>query len=216
MFDQQALQADYNLRVATKALDSDYAYTRHRWEVRYTVAHGRQIAIGRSGGGIHHWAGAFIRAFSAWKPLRCCGVGTSGDLDPLGGSRVVYNSVEYRYGFFEAFYDAGAVWDPGQDMVVRHSVGVGVRKNSVLVATAFPDPGWPCVASFYGWYELLMQNVTRPWWLDDELRRDSASGLALQPSRCAWAATICVWTATICAFPFLQSSSFYPASRWKS
>ena len=47
------------------------------------------------------------------------------DLDPLGGSRVAHNSLDYRYGIFEAFYDAGAIWDPGQDIVARHSGGRG-------------------------------------------------------------------------------------------
>ena len=36
------------------------------------------------------------------------------DIDPIGGNRLVHNSVEYRYGPFQAFYDAGAVWDSGQ------------------------------------------------------------------------------------------------------
>ena len=30
------------------------------------------------------------------------------DLDPLGGNRMVHNSVEYRYGAFQVFYDTGA------------------------------------------------------------------------------------------------------------
>ena len=38
----------------------------------------------------------------------------------------------------DVFYDAGAIWDQGQDAVLRHSVGVGIRKSSFMVAMAFP------------------------------------------------------------------------------
>jgi len=140
VFDQQGLQADYSLRVATKALDSDYAYSRHRWEVRYTLARGRQSVSEEAVGGFILGPAPLFERFQLGTSSMLRGW-NKWELDPLGGSRVVYNSVEYRYGFFEAFYDAGAIWDPGQDMVVRHSFGVGVRKNSFLVATAFPIRG---------------------------------------------------------------------------
>jgi hypothetical protein len=140
VFDQQSLQADYSLRVAVRALDSDYAYTRHRWEVRYTVARGRQSLSEEAVAGFILGPAPLFERFQLGTSSMLRGW-NKWELDPLGGSRVVYNSVEYRYGFFEAFYDAGAIWDPGQDMVVRHSLGVGVRKNSFLVATAFPIRG---------------------------------------------------------------------------
>jgi len=140
VFDQQVLQADYNLRLATKALDSDFAYTRHRWEVRYTIAQGRQSFSDEAVAGFIAGPAPLFERFQLGTSSMLRGW-NKWEVDPLGGSRVLYNSVEYRYGFFEAFYDAGAVWDPGQDMIVRHSLGVGVRKNSVLVATAFPIRG---------------------------------------------------------------------------
>jgi len=140
VFGQQSLQADYSLRVATRALDSDYAYSRHRWELRYTVARGRQSLSEEAVGGFILGPAPLFERFQLGTSSMLRGW-NKWELDPLGGSRVVYNSVEYRYGFFEAFYDAGAIWDPGQDMVVRHSLGVGVRKNSFLVATAFPIRG---------------------------------------------------------------------------
>lgn len=139
-FDQQALQADYDLRVGTRALDSDYAYTRHRWQVRYTVARGRQSLSEEAVAGFILGPAPLFERFQLGTSSMLRGW-NKWELDPLGGSRIVYNSVEYRNGFFEAFYDAGAIWDPGQDMIVRHSLGVGVRKNSVLVATAFPIRG---------------------------------------------------------------------------
>jgi Omp85 superfamily domain len=140
LFDQQAVQADYNLRVATKALDSDCAYSRHRWELRYTVTRGRQSLSEDAVGGFILGPAPLFERFQLGTSSMLRGW-NKWELDPLGGSRVLYNSVEYRYGLFEAFYDAGAIWDPGQDMVVRHSLGVGVRKNAFLLATAFPVRG---------------------------------------------------------------------------
>ncbi len=138
--DDQGLQAEYSLRAATRALDSDYGYARHRWEVRYSITSGRQSLTDDAVAGMITGNAPLFERFE---------VGTSSmlrgwnkwELDPLGGSRVVHNSVEYRYGLFEAFYDAGAIWDSGDDVVLRHSLGVGVRKNAFLVAMAFPVKG---------------------------------------------------------------------------
>jgi outer membrane protein assembly factor BamA len=51
---------------------------------------------------------------------------------------MVHNSVEYRYGAFQVFYDTGSVWDQNEVAVVRHSVGVGLRQGNFSLAVAFP------------------------------------------------------------------------------
>lgn len=51
---------------------------------------------------------------------------------------MVHNSVEYRYSAFQIFYDAGAIWDSGQNATARHSLGVGLRHGSFSLAVAFP------------------------------------------------------------------------------
>jgi outer membrane protein assembly factor BamA len=60
------------------------------------------------------------------------------ELDPLGGNRVIANTLEYRYRLFDVFYDSGAIWDQGQTAVLRHSLGVGIRSNGTYAALAFP------------------------------------------------------------------------------
>ena len=61
------------------------------------------------------------------------------EIDPLGGNRMVHNSVEYRYGAFEMFYDAGAIWDEGRQAATpRHGIGLGLRHGSFELAMAFP------------------------------------------------------------------------------
>jgi outer membrane protein assembly factor BamA len=60
------------------------------------------------------------------------------EINPLGGNRMAHNSVEYRYGPFQAFYDSGAVWDSGQPAIIRHSFGWGMHQGPVFLAVAFP------------------------------------------------------------------------------
>jgi hypothetical protein len=134
---EQELRASYSLRAATRALNSDFAYARHRWEVRYSTTRGRHTVADEAVVGLITGRAPLFERFA---------LGTSSflrgwnkyDLDPLGGSRVAHNSLEYRYGMVEVFYDTGAIWDAGQDVVARHSVGVGLRKSSFMVAMAFP------------------------------------------------------------------------------
>jgi hypothetical protein len=38
----------------------------------------------------------------------------------------------------KVFYDTGAVWDDGQPVPAKHSVGVGVRASGITLAVAFP------------------------------------------------------------------------------
>jgi len=135
--DQQELEAGYSLRAATKALNSDFAYSRHSWQVRYSITRGKQTVSDEALAGLITGQAPLFERFTLGNSSLLRGWNKY-DLDPLGGSRVVHNSVDYRYGMVDVFYDAGAIWDQGQDAVLRHSVGVGIRKSSFMVAMAFP------------------------------------------------------------------------------
>jgi len=134
---QQDLEADYNLRASTRALSADFVYARHRWEFRYTLTHGRHLLLDDLTGGIIVGQAPLFERFVLGNASTLRGWNKF-DLDPLGGNRMVHNSVEYRYGVFEIFYDAGAIWDSGQTAVARHSIGVGLRQGSFSLAVAFP------------------------------------------------------------------------------
>jgi outer membrane protein assembly factor BamA len=138
--DHHDLDAGYSLRAATKALDSDFAYTRHRWELRYSVTLGKHSLTDEAVAGLITGNAPLFERYVLGTSSMLRGWNKY-DLDPLGGSRVMHNSLDYRCGLFEAFYDAGAIWDPGQGIVARHSVGVGLRKSSFQVAMAFPVRG---------------------------------------------------------------------------
>jgi hypothetical protein len=133
----QAVEADYDLRAGAHPLASDCAYTRQRWGFRYRLAHGRHELVDDSWGGVILGAAPLFERFVLGNSTSLRGWNKF-DLDPLGGNRAVHNTVEYHYGAFRAFCDAGAIWDSGQSAVARSSVGVGLRQGVFSLAMAFP------------------------------------------------------------------------------
>jgi outer membrane translocation and assembly module TamA len=137
----QEVALDYNIRSASRAMRSDYTYTRHLFEGGYTLSHGRQTIQNELTAGYISGQAPFFERFV---------VGTSSllrgwnrfEIDPLGGTRLVHNSVTYRYRFprltGQVFYDAGALWHGKGDSGIRHSLGVGVMKSIFTIAVAFP------------------------------------------------------------------------------
>jgi hypothetical protein len=133
----QAVEADYDLRAGTRAIASDFAYTRHRWELRYRLSHGKHELVDDSWGGVILGTAPLFDRFVLGNSTSLRGWNKF-DLDPLGGNRVVHNTVEYHYGVFQIFCDSGAVWDGGQPAVAHSSVGVGLRQGVFSLAMAFP------------------------------------------------------------------------------
>jgi hypothetical protein len=133
----QAVEADYDLRAGSHALASDYAYSRHRWGFRYRLKRGKQELVDDSWGGAILGNAPLFERFVLGNSTSLRGWNKF-DLDPLGGNRVVHNTVEYHYGVFQIFCDSGAIWDSGQAAVARSSVGAGLRQGAFSVALAFP------------------------------------------------------------------------------
>jgi Omp85 superfamily domain len=134
---QHDLDAGYSLRAATRILGSDFVYARHQWQFRYMLTRGKAVLIEDLTGGIITGRAPLFERFVLGNSSTLRGWNKF-DLDPLGGNRMVHNSVEYRYGVFEAFYDSGAIWDRPDTAVLRHSVGVGLRQGVFSLAVAFP------------------------------------------------------------------------------
>jgi hypothetical protein len=132
--------AGYSLRAATNFLGGAYAYTRHLIDATYHWKRGHQQSqVTFQAGAITGQAPLFDRFV----------LGTSANLrgwdkyeiDPLGGSRILYGSVGYGYRMMRVFYDTGAVWDRTKHAAAKHSVGIGVRVEGILFAVAFPMRG---------------------------------------------------------------------------
>ena len=132
--------AGYSLRAATNFLGGAYAYTRHLIDATYHWKRGRQQSqVTFQAGAISGQAPIFERfvlgtgtTLRGWDKF---------DLDPLGGSRVVYGSVGYGYRMLRVFYDTGAVWDRTKRDAARQSAGIGIKVEGVLFAVAFPMRG---------------------------------------------------------------------------
>ena len=133
----QNVDADYGLRAATRLFGSDFVYLRHHWAFQYILRHGKQTLSDRLLAGMLVGRAPLFEHFVLGNSTTLRGWDKY-EIDPLGGNRVVENSVEYRFGWFQAFYDSGSVWDSGQPKVWRHSMGLGIHQGPVFLAVAFP------------------------------------------------------------------------------
>jgi len=135
---RQRIDASYAIRSATRVMDSDFVYTRHAWHADYTLAHGRnRLDLRVIAGRITGRAPLFERftlgnseTLRGWNKF---------DVAPLGGNRVAYASIGYRYAGFNVFYDTGAVWETGKPARARHALGFGYNeKNGAFLLLGFP------------------------------------------------------------------------------
>ncbi len=138
---QQQIDARYNLRVATRALASTYAYARHMISIKYEAKSGRNTASDEFIAGSIDGQAPFFDRFVLGNSSTLRGWNRY-DIDPLGGSRVAHNEITYGYrtveGTVETFYDSGSVWDAGRTFRLRQSAGAGFRKGIFFLALAFP------------------------------------------------------------------------------
>jgi hypothetical protein len=134
---QQEWDAGYSLRAATSMLGSDFAYARHQGDAQYAYSWGRSRILDDLTVGAITGAAPLYERFILGNSTMLRGWNRF-EIDPLGGTRVAHNSLEYRYRLFDIFYDSGAIWDQGGIATVRHSLGIGVRQNGMYAALAFP------------------------------------------------------------------------------
>jgi hypothetical protein len=133
----QELDSSYSLEAATRLFSTDADFTRHTAKARYKFRRDRnRVEVVFLAGGIQGQAPLFDR-FSLGNAEMLRGWNRF-DLDPTGGSHVIYGSVEYTYRLYQVFYDTGAVWDIPQEREQRQSVGVGFKKEGFQVAVAYP------------------------------------------------------------------------------
>ena len=134
---EQDFDSGYDLRSGARALASDFAYNRHHFEFRYTWTRGKQVVIDDAMAGLLTGRAPLYERFSLGNSSTLRGWSKYA-LDPIGGNRMLHNSVEYRYGAFQVFYDVGAVWDAGESVIARSSVGTGIREGPFSIAVAVP------------------------------------------------------------------------------
>ena len=133
----QDLEASYSVDAAMRLLQTDADYTRQTMEARYKIRRDRSsvevsFMAGLTGGEtplFDRFVLGNASMLRGWSKF---------DLDPVGGSHVVYGSVDYTYRYYQVFYDTGAVWDRPQERDQKQSVGAGFKKEGFQLAVAFP------------------------------------------------------------------------------
>jgi hypothetical protein len=139
------IEAAYEVHAGSNSLESDFVYTRHAWNGRYVFQRERHLVrVLAMAGRITGDAPMFER-FSLGNSRTLRGYNKY-DFAPLGGDRLVYGSLDYSFRKFRLFYDAGALWDSGEEVKIRPSVGAGIgdgEKDDFFLGVAIPlgEPG---------------------------------------------------------------------------
>ncbi len=134
---RQDVEAQFDVRAAGGALQSDLRYERYSSRVRYRARWGSQtfLATGMAGG-ISGRAPIFER-FTLGDSTTLRGWNKY-DIAPLGGTRVAHGSIEYRKHDWALFLDTGAVWSDVLAAKTRASAGVGLHTDSFFATLGFP------------------------------------------------------------------------------
>ena len=123
---EQHVKASYNVRAASNNLDSDFIYTRHFGDVNYSANFHHSEFVGSFMAGTVSGNPPLFDRFSLGNADTLRGWNKY-DLDPIGGNRLLYGSLEYRFTVLQLFYDVGSVWDSGQPHKTSHSFGFGLH-----------------------------------------------------------------------------------------
>jgi hypothetical protein len=131
------LTGSYELRVASQGLGSDLDYTRHFATASYRFRHGHSSLLagarfGRSRGSVplfERFALGDTTTLRGWNKF---------DISPAGGTRVWYQSLEYRWRCAAVFVDAGSVWDRNTPSETRWSTGFGCQEDDFFLTFGVP------------------------------------------------------------------------------
>lgn len=131
------LSANYSLRAAIRALETDADFKRQMGQARYRFKRDHStVDVGFIAGTINGNAPLWEK-FVAGNATVLRGWNKF-DLDPLGGSHIVHGSIDYGFHWLQVFYDTGAIWDTPQERAQKQSVGTGFKKDGFQLAVAFP------------------------------------------------------------------------------
>lgn len=133
----QRAAATFGVRAGTRSLESDLAYTRYLGQGTYRFDFGRHHvqATGMAGGITGH--PPLFERFALGDALTLRGWDKY-DISPVGGNRVAYSSLEYRYTGLALFLDVGSVWDANTERKVRVSTGFGFHGGPAFLTVGFP------------------------------------------------------------------------------
>ena len=134
------LEAAYQLRSGLAALDSDLSYRRHLGEVRYRYEQRRNAITALFSAGSITGAAPIFERFTLGDTAMLRGWNKY-VVAPAGGTRMLYQSLEYRYRGFAYFVDAGSIWSPDNERKLRLSTGVGFHGDNAFLTFGVPLNG---------------------------------------------------------------------------
>ena len=129
----------YDGAAGTAAIDSDFIYSRHETKVDLTYTRHSHSILGNFQAGRIGGKAPMHERFSIGNAKTLRGWNKY-EINPLGGDRMVYGSVSYRYKIITAFYDVGSVWEAHEESIVRHSVGFRLAKERCMNLLILPNP----------------------------------------------------------------------------
>jgi hypothetical protein len=131
------VEAAFGIRAGSHELESDLSYRKYLGRGVYRFGLGRhQVQVTGMAGGITGDAPIFerftlgdSRTLRGWNKY---------DIAPVGGDRLIYSSLEYRYRGLALFLDSGSVWDAEAERRVRVSTGFGFHAGPAFLTVGFP------------------------------------------------------------------------------
>ena len=131
------LTGSYELRIASEGLGSDLDYTRHFALASYRFRHGRSSLLAGARFGRSHGSVPLFERFTLGDTATLRGWNKF-DINPAGGTRLFYQSLEYRWRCAAVFVDAGSVWDPKTESSTRWSTGFGCHGDEFFLTLGVP------------------------------------------------------------------------------
>ena len=119
------IYATYNIRTATRALDSDFVYTRHFTSALISFTKKRHYFAADASFGLITGNPPLFERFAFGNSFTLRGWNKF-DVSPVGGTRVAHGSLEYRFWHLKAFYDVGTEWDENRYSPIRQALGFGI------------------------------------------------------------------------------------------
>lgn len=127
----------FGVRAGSHELESDLSYRRYLGRGTYRFDLGpHQVQVTGMAGGITGDAPIFerftlgdSRTLRGWNKY---------DIAPVGGDRLIYSSLEYRYRGLALFLDGGSVWDSDAERRIRVSTGFGFHAGPAFLTVGFP------------------------------------------------------------------------------
>jgi hypothetical protein len=133
----QRVEASFGVRAGSRELESDLAYTRYLGQGWYRYDRERHhVQVTAMAGGVTGNPPLFER-FTLGDSTTLRGWDKH-EIAPVGGNRMFYSSIEYRYTGLAMFLDVGSVWDANRERQVRVSTGIGFHGGPVFLTVGFP------------------------------------------------------------------------------